>query len=1526
MNMLYDRSKTFTQHTNMRDTAMKAIRLPALIALAAFAAVGCAQDLEDINRVQPNYVKKADLLGKEFYAHGTVVKTQFTTASTFPGAMGGTVRGVFQFQENSLFFYKTYEFIAGSEVYAQKSDADEPMKDKDGNVLKRAVLQDGMTVPCTTKTEKTDCMDGAWCANPANPKLYGESDNTGRCVMESIRYVYRGAPVFIYPITSHFDILRGYSAASGEKNNVLSENTTDREWYQREFARISWGAGWEARETNPSGLDGEVIFEGDGAPEGEGFEVGTDYRFGDDVPQTYITFAYRLIAKAPSINVKGWWGDSLPICLFYPWYSGGIYDCISEEVKQRQFFLQVPQFKEGDNRKFVPRDLDDVELEKFGYFRAERRTYSTEYGNTYSGAIRRANQHRIWDRYVKKMVKDKDGNETWSGDFDYSKMSPTPIVYYLNETHPRELVQAAVRMAQAWSEPFEEVVAYHKGGCGTKKGADYEKCMKDNWPKHPMYVLCENSDAMAKSAIAAGFKHAEGWVAHYSGTDIGAKFCRNMDTVHQFGDLRYSTLHAVPNPIQIGLYGYGPTAADPLTGETIAGFAHSYTAAMKRGAEAAMRTIEFAAGIKDFNDIKRQSERKFLLKAQALKRYGQSGPTSTKAAQAYVKNMIDPQVRANLKTSGVMHADDATTWGANRMAAIRTNKALEAKLIAMDNTNWVQGIFKDPRVKKGGAVELDESAVKQMSLATWGHIAGMNKREKVKRDLAQRNIYLAEFADTAILGLAKQYGTKFDEAFCKAFATSKEELVFNWDKLLSTTEAADKGDCATAGEWQATGDQKGKVCKKIGDKTQWVQCSSQVMMQRLRVAVNTARGGSPFAEPNKFLPSPLYTDTNDTIVTKTQQIGRKIVESLRPGIKQELWARIYEGTQLHELGHTLGLRHNFEASTDTLNFHQEYWSAKTDTNGDVVNPWQRDTPAQAKANIREKMLASVMDYTAKFNGRFAGLGHYDHAAIKFAYGNMVEVFNNPPDLTKSPKKGLPAAQDFLAEPSDTSPGAQEVKHLGNDVMNRLTRKLHYSSLPKYFGNVKNMYDRRNVDWKLFKGKRCETVADCGGVGECAKFGSDKYCKTLDEVEVPYRFCSDEYNRRTPTCSTWDEGADELEIARNYLDNYEQYWYFYGYAGDSVTFHPNNYSGRVYSYFAGARRQLEWFTVQMDHYSKGDWWKKKFGTEYDQDPNGGLSGALAAAETTNKLGQVIGRPAPGYYCYNSLRKRFEPYDDREQSSLTDCQLILETDGARRLYGGWDFAGYSGRPVSGGQIYDRLWAFVMLADPTPSLWYFKVNQFEDARRYLASPFTLFPKKILNLLSGVGTENSDHYGWCVLNGGGSGKPDTLEPRHLVGGTGEACAKACEDFAKVPADKQVGCRKYYLFPDARPTFPSSRFRMPLLGNLYGMAMTTRGYDRSYMDTSRIFLEGHYTEIDIPKGVTKCTFTDPLSGKIYVAPKVSEDLLNPGCMNIEAAQSALDQFNNLGTLQNNYLFSEYQFRVSLLEVLRAMHDTYESW
>ena len=51
---------------------------------------------------------------------------------------------------------------------------------------------------------------------------------------------FKGAPVAVFPIVSHFDIRRTYDALTGEEGNEIVENETDRVWYEREFFRVDW--------------------------------------------------------------------------------------------------------------------------------------------------------------------------------------------------------------------------------------------------------------------------------------------------------------------------------------------------------------------------------------------------------------------------------------------------------------------------------------------------------------------------------------------------------------------------------------------------------------------------------------------------------------------------------------------------------------------------------------------------------------------------------------------------------------------------------------------------------------------------------------------------------------------------------------------------------------------------------------------------------------------------------------------------------------------------------------------------------------------------------------------------------------------------------------------------------------------------------------------------------------------------------------------------------------------------------------
>ena len=104
---------------------------------------------------------------------------------------------------------------------------------------------------------------------------------------------------------------------------------------------------------------------------------------------------------------------------------------------------------------------------------------------------------------------------------------------------------------------------------------------------------------------------------------------------------------------------------------------------------------------------------------------------------------------------------------------------------------------------------------------------------------------------------------------------------------------------------------------------------------------------------------------------------------------------IFRGLTDHEMGHTMGLRHNFAASTDALNYDDQFWQTYTD---------QTMTDGQKDIADAEYEYASVMDYGSRFNTDIQGLGKYDMAAIRFGYGQLVDLI---PQANENAWNGLP---------------------------------------------------------------------------------------------------------------------------------------------------------------------------------------------------------------------------------------------------------------------------------------------------------------------------------------------------------------------------------------------------------------------------------------------------------------------------------------------------------------------------------------
>ncbi|MBT9560745.1 MAG: zinc-dependent metalloprotease [Myxococcales bacterium] len=1446
-------------------------------AAPAMMATSCAQEMGEITRVQNNLTKKVDLRG-EWYYRTTVVDAPYTSLEFFPGNQSMLQRGVFEIQEKTLYFYRTYELMIGGEIQGAASDIDTPLYEVDdsGNVVMGA--------------------DG-------KPKQQTYTRRVGNELVTFQKFVYRGVPLAAFAIDSHFDVQRGYNALTGEETNVVDEDTSTRNWYEREYMRVQWGsnnftpvdfpgaAGVSSSGTIPSELlDSE--FDREEAPvyvrDGEGALEYFDYQW----KATY----------GAALGYQEGYG-TFPACLYYPWFLGQITECISERVTHRDAFMRAAP------SDYVAKDYDEKDLKKFGYFRNERSQYDAVYGNTYSGASRRIQRHRIFEDYVvaKGAACEVSGQSAQStcgtGEIcdlldadgkgfcvaadpddrlDYAKMTGKPVVYYLSQAFPRDLVPSSLRLADNWSKPLDDVIAVR----GAQK------------PAAAMFTLCENNLAEATAAMAAMGKDINNAadVTAAQGAKLLASIdpavCQSMDSAKRFGDLRYSLIASINKPISYGLYGYGPSSADPLSGENISANAYMYTPAMKQGANMAMLAIELQTGIRSFwetvyaNQVRERSEKTRLGAAQGgLPKY------TLASAKQVARGMLSPEVAARLQTYGVERSDQR--YAENRMSILAKKAPGIAAQFATDD---VKMMLKDPSLADPSKDTL-ESLAKRLGPQAWGHHnANLGKKlekERVKSTHACR--FEDHFADNAILGLAREYGGAMNQAVCDAVKANGNEL-FDFQAFEELS-----GTCNAAGAESADGLLR---CEEvtIDDKgtkgLYWANpCTVGKLKAQLANAIVDLEQTNPYnLDLDYYPPDPVYTDTKHDIVNSAQRLIADAIEAKRNEIIQVLYERIYQGVAEHEVGHTLGLRHNFEASTDAINFGEKYWNLKgefgTDGHFHAYDMFAGETLQQAASNLRQMQTASVMDYSAKFNDRFEGVGYYDRAAIRYGYGGLVEVFNKAPESAQF--------DQYMADPSAKDPSNTPlVPDFASTHLEKVFKRVHYTRIPDLF---------------MAEGDKAKALAALHDrsyvpVSQLAASG---------KTEVPYRFCSDELSYRIPTCATRDSGVDSFEIVRNALADYEQYWPIWGYWHNSVLFQPDAYYNRIASQFAAIKMQLQWWGLEYQRFNRDGWWEARFNQPWHEDENGGLNGALAVVDSLNTLAAAFGRPEPGNHGYTSAKDTFEPLPSFDSALYSNFKVITPLNcEARQMYPEYDYDAYLPVPTRAGAIYDRLVAYEVLADPTGM--FIANDTTPDVQKYMLSYFTLYPTELMNLYAGMIANKTDLWGWYMVTDD-SGTPDHCVRRNLVGPN-------AKNIDELRGSLGAGEKAWAFNPEPQYTFPTTRFRVPMLAALYGLSLFNDNFNNSFVDVTRVFVDGHKDGITPTVDAEVTSFTDPLSGKTYTATasKFNDKVFHPAPFMIEQMKSELAKYATLDDLQKVYNYSEYQFTLDKLELLRGMNTVYDS-
>lgn len=1322
--------------------------LPALVAVAVVA--GCSRGPELVDRTQPNYIKKSDLLDGTWYIRDTVVGVPSTSAVTFEGYQGDVDKVRFEVQENHLVAYRTYEWFPGSDARVDRE------KSSIGNVV---------------------TVDGK---------------------------PYRGAPVGAWRIAGHFDRIREYNPATGEQSNVLVENYSDRPWYERDFIRVDWGRN---SVTNYNML-GPISLAGWGGRPGEfnSYVQPMDQEPGDDAVVMdyseqngkqrldYFDFTVRQFWDAPTYNYPGY--GEIPYCWLAP-----TMDCRGAVIKVRTSLMRVDEQRVAD---YEPLKYDDKMMKKFGLFRngwgfyGEMPTYDRNFGATLSGRLLLAKRHNIWKR-----AKDEGGNT-----IPVTERQPRPVVYYLTENYPQDLMESAKQIEASWDGAFRKAVA-------VPRGLEVAQIPQ-------MFFLCENP-------VPEGAPSA----------------CGKPGTFVRPGDIRYNLFNWVDHPQMAGPLGYGPSGSDPETGEIIQGVANMYGAGVDTFAGNTLQILEVLTGDLSVDDLIAGNDvRSFLSEnrkpTDPRKDNGPAQSRSGLTADETQKQGAFNKLDASLKMR--MRAEQSQNNGLPR--AKSNKRAVGASLIAQ-NPMLEEELVNLPEVRAAVLAAAPGEVWRQKLMADPSFYRQVAREQMLRMDelikldeqrqfvAGVNNLWLAEFSDGAYVSLAKEIKAYFEG---KRAGYEAEGLSANAAKAKAKTDA-------------------------------WTKLRNMI---------------------NRFVAE-------------------------------------------HEVGHTVGLTHNFAGSFDAMNFRDEYWDLRKETIGVVAGGQRvmpltpedlieanRRTERQLDANMQSHEYSTVMDYMARFPIHAHGVGKYDEAAILFAYSGgpevgWVEVFNETradtdPNAWTDPSWKIPTtnmAKPMRVRGAHTDIPLAIAEH-HTPVSTLYSDRFHYTTLPFHFADKNQSFERaldqgidrmRNRSYRKwselesmyrsieFSMKESNLNQDNNLILRMYDRSPEDYeraAKIVEfasrgkPVEVPYMYCSDYERGANLACNLWDSGADMYELTRDWLDRYNEYYVFSNFRRDRYSFSPQGVFRSKYGRFmAGLPNVYQQWLLAIWQYQDAYGWTTEQVHEWYSGPDPIYQNywTMAVVDGINHLTAEMSQPSAGYYGKDAVTGRWEHlrenntqntrFNTVDEENLRDAltsgmnprfnEIVYVPRGpGRSMYTLFDNEGYDfwRRTNEVGHFWDQLGAIYALTETDSQ--FIGVDRGADATRY-ALPYSLvFDKEIYGLFGGVWLQDGARFSsGLIRNGDGTARiqlPNMIRGEKIVAGFQYPVRSA---LPPVSGDPMVN----------EPVDPTPPWTTRFQTLVNGMISFTDLYDIEFTDQYKVFRLGSNENLSPAPGFEPVIFADPFGG-----------------------------------------------------------------
>ena len=919
-----------------------------------------------------------------------------------------------------------------------------------------------------------------------------------------------GVIVAAFDIEKHFDIVNAYNPTTGEKLNILEENSSDRPWYQREFVRVDFS---KNRNVDSYDFDTLSLMGVYGGIEYESLAYYVDDPTHPDAPyfddkSDYFDITTKAFAKPGVVDLShlGWGIDSFPACFLDNDFFGGSSpsgSCSPVELTIRHAFRRVV------DSDYEPTNWDGYRFQAYGGFYVERYGYARNYGMSDDNWHRFLTRYQIWERShyyddldkmegpvvcftpdTTKPGQDPHRDENGDGTEDeckavtdklkiggsrcdefrqmctlpYQAREPITIAWYYTEGGNPEYFEATALATHNWDVALRTAVRTAKYTECLKVGTDKDVCKKD----YPMYFgqQDDNDDAMT---LALEVDDCRNGVAYYDKKRDEKKCQALADELGKKRGVAAEVISIARMPEMIVLC-HSPVLYTDPTGCGDRRLPKDHTP------EQCDQKIEEAEAFLALDE-------------------GELEPAEDAIYQA-CKNAVRVR-RGDLRyhqINGIIEPQTPSPWGIYTDAEDPlTGETISASVNVWTWVNdlWAQKVVDQLRYIGGELTTADVTDADYV--ADWASAAraasgGSSLPQMTRKQLSSR---ISEITG-GVAGDAFADAHKFAQMHPEAI---KQTLKLKRD--FQGVAAANDAGSTTSPIYAArrkSAEGSGVEAKLMNRMMQqFFGIEGMPMTDGLMDLVSPLRGGNPsvMREVERMRDTALakqgmcvlyeadaplaLTGLSDILQYKFGKFNPSdsldVQYARAAGMARYIARRAHMGVIVHEMGHSVGMRHNFVSSSDAFGFRPQYWQLRTgngktsklcedlDPSGEsCVGPRYFDplTDNEKSNLIHMWMHSSVMEYAGETTQDFLGIGAYDFATMRMFYGDAVSVHSDD-----SYKVGTPRAQGMLAK-VDNFGGilGMQPRHGEEDI--------HYS---QYQDKFELIQDCKPVDPALFKPAR-----------------------------------------------------------------------------------------------------------------------------------------------------------------------------------------------------------------------------------------------------------------------------------------------------------------------------------------------------------------------------------------------------------------------------------------------------------------------